>query len=307
MTTALKAITYKSQTHPEHRFQNLSGLLDENLFYESWGQLNKAAAPGIDNIKAVQYAANLSENLSNLKASLKTGCYRSSPIKRVYIPKSNGGKRPLGLPTLEDKIVQQSVSQILQSIWEADFLPNSYAYRPNKSAHGAVHSLCLNLQYKGYGYIVEADIKGFFNHINHHWLMQMLEQRIDDKRLLKLIQQWMKAKVIEPEGEIIKPTEGTPQGGVISPMLANIYLHYVLDIWFEKVVKTKLEGKAMLIRYADDFVIAFQFSRDAENFYKALPHRLSKFGLEIAPEKTRLIRFSRFHPSRKRRDRKSVV
>ena len=241
MTTALKAITYKSQTHPKHRFRNLSGLLEENLFYESWGQLNKAAAPGIDNTNAGQYAANLSENLSNLKHRLKVGGYRSAPIKRVYIPKSNGGKRPLGLPTLEDKIVQQSVSQILQSIWEADFLPNSYAYRPSKSAHGAVHSLCLNLQYKGYGYIVEADIKGFFNHINHHWLMQMLEQRIDDKRLLKLIQQWMKAKVIEPEGTMIKPAEGTPQGGVISPMLANIYLHYVLDIWFEKSRQNKVE------------------------------------------------------------------
>ena len=159
MTTALQAITFKSQTHPQHRFHNLSSLLDEDLLYESWRQLNKSAAPGIDRITATQYAEQLRDNLSTLKDKLKAGCYRCAHIKRVYIPKSNREKRPLGLPILEDKIVQQSASQILQNIWEADFLPNSYGYRPNKSAHGAVHSLCLNLQYKGYGYIVEADIK----------------------------------------------------------------------------------------------------------------------------------------------------
>lgn len=300
MTTTLQAITDKSQTHPQHHFQNLSCLLDEDLLYESWKQLNKSAAPGIDNIDAEKYAEQLSGNLSTLKDKLRTGDYRCAPIKRVYIPKLNSGKRPLGLPILEDKIVQQSVSQILQSIWEADFLPNSYGYRPNKSAHGAVHSLCLNLQYKGYGYIVEADIKGFFNNLSHAWLKRMLEQRIGDKRLIRLIQQWMRAKVIEPDGTKIKPLKGTPQGGVVSPVLANIYLHYVLDIWFEKVVKPKLKGKAMLIRYADDFVLAFQLQQDASNFYKVLPQRLEKFGLSVAPDKTRLIRFSRFHPGRQR-------
>jgi len=300
MTTALLAITNKARTHPRHRFQNLSSLLDERLMYESWGQLNKTAAPGIDKINANKYAVKLSENLSSLVTKLKTQTYRSASIKRLYIPKSNGKERPLGLPTIEDKVAQQSVSQILQSIWEADFLPNSYAYRPNKSAHGAVHSLCMNLQFKGYGYIVEADIKGFFNKLNHQWLMRMLTQRIDDKRLLGLIKQWLKAKVIEPDGKVVKPIEGTPQGGVISPVLANIYLHYVLDIWFEKMVKPKLDGKAMLIRYADDFVVAFQLTKDANNFYKALPERLAKFGLEIAPQKTNLIRFSRFQPSRQR-------
>lgn len=300
MKTALQAITFKSQTHPQHRFRNLSCLLDEGLLCESWGQLNKSAAPGIDNINAQQYAEQLSENLSKLKDKLKTSRYKCAPIKRVYIPKSNSEKRPLGLPILEDKIVQQSVSQILQSIWEADFLPNSYGYRPNKSAHGAVHSLCLNLQYKGYGYIVEADIKGFFNNMSHAWLQRMLEQRIDDKRLLKLIQQWMTARVIEPDGTKIKPSKGTPQGGVISPVLANIYLHYVIDVWFEKVVKSRLKGKAMLLRYADDFVVAFQLQQDAVSFYKVLPQRLEKFGLNVAPEKTRLMRFSRFHPGRQR-------
>ena len=178
------------------------------------------------------------------------------------------------------------MSQILQSIWEADFLPNSYGYRPAKSAHQAVHSLALNLQYKGYGYIVEADIKGFFDHMDHDWLVKMLGQRIDDKALLSLIKQWLKARIKSPDGRIQRTTSGSPQGGIVSPVLANIYLHYVLDLWFEKQVKPRLGGRAMLIRYADDFVIAFQFQRDAERFYRALPKRLNKFGLSVAEHRT---------------------
>jgi group II intron reverse transcriptase/maturase len=180
-------------------------------------------------------------------------------------------------------------------------LRNSYGYRPNKSAHQAVHSLTLNLQFKGYGYIVEADIKGFFDNMDHGWLMRMLRQRIDDEAILTLISQWLKARIKGPDGRYTKPSSGTPQGGVISPILANIYMHYALDLWFEKKVKPKLAGRAMLIRYADDFVCAFQYVRDAEWFYRVLPKRLKKFSLDTAPEKTSLMRFSRFHPSRKRR------
>jgi len=206
----------------------------------------------------------------------------------------------LGLPTVEDKVIQQSVSQILQSIWEADFLPNSYGYRPAKSAHQAVHSLALNLQFKGYGYLVEADIKGFFDNMDHDWLVTMLEQRIDDKALLTLIKQWLKARVKSPDGSVSSSASGTPQGGVVSPVLANIYLHYVLDLWFEKEVKPKLQGRAMLIRYADDFVVAFQYQREAMRFYQELPARLNKFSLSVAEDKTRLMHFSRFRPGRKR-------
>lgn len=300
MTTALQAIAYKAQTHPRHIFQNLSALLDEGLLFESWGQLKKNVAPGIDGVNAEAYSQELSTRITALVDKLKRGTYRANRIKRVYIDKANGGQRPLGLPTLEDKLVQQSVAQVLNSIFEADFLPNSYGYRPNRSAHGAIHSLHVNLQFKGYGYIVEADIKGFFDTVDHTWLQKMLMQRIDDKRLLVLIQQWLKAEVVEPTGRVVKPTQGTPQGGVVSPVLANIYLHHVLDLWFEKVVKPRCRGRAMLIRYCDDFVVAFQLRKEAQAFYRVLPQRLAKFNLAIAPEKTRLMRFSRFHPGKQR-------
>ncbi|MCF6202571.1 MAG: hypothetical protein L3J59_02730 [Methylococcaceae bacterium] len=248
MKTELSAIAFKATSHPKHRFQNLYGQLDSDLLYQSWGQLNKQAAAGIDGISIPKYQSHLPENIQRLEEELQTKQYRSSDIKRVFIPKANGKQRPLGLPTVDDKIVQQSVSQILQSIWEQDFLRNSYGYRPNKSAHQAVLSLGLNLQYKGYGYIVEADIKGFFDNMNHDWLIRMLKQRIDDKALLSLIKQWLKARVKTVDGKVSKPEAGTPQGGVISPVLANIYLHYALDLWFEKAVKPKMKGRIMLMR-----------------------------------------------------------
>lgn len=300
MTTALDAIAFKAQTHPKHRFQNLYGLLNADSLYQSWGQLNKQAKPGIDGITLSNYKVKLPDNIHRLCHHLKHKCYRANDIKRVYIPKSNGKQRPLGLPTVDDKLVQQSVSQLLQSIWEQDFVRNSYGYRPHKSAHQAVHSLTLNLQFKGYGYVVEADIKGFFDNLNHDWLMRMLEQRIDDAALLKLINQWLKARIKEPNGRFDKPSSGSPQGGIISPVLANIYLHYALDLWFEKRVKPRMRGRAMMLRYADDFVCAFQYAQDAEYFYRELPTRLQRFNLDVAGEKTSLMRFSRFYPSRKR-------
>lgn len=296
MTTELDAIAFKAQTHPRHRFQNLFGTLTTDALYRGWANLNKQSAPGIDGVTAAQYEAQLADNIHSLADRIRQGCYRAGIIKRVFIPKSNGKLRPLGLPTLDDKIAQQSVSEVLQSIWEQDFLCNSYGYRPNKSAHQAILALQLNLQYRGYGYIVEADIKGFFDNMDHAWMMRMLRQRIDDRQLLSLIGQWLKAPIRTPEGACEKPQKGTPQGGVISPVLANIYLHYVLDVWFEHRIKPSLQGRAMLVRYADDFVVAFQYHRDAEDFYRALGPRLAVFGLELAPEKTALKRFSRFQP-----------
>ncbi|WKD50519.1 group II intron reverse transcriptase/maturase [Microbulbifer spongiae] len=300
MTTALHAIAFKAQSHPRHRFQNLYGLLNSKLLHQSWVQLNKQARPGIDGVTTEAYRQSLSQNIHRLHQRLRGKHYRTQAIKRILIPKGNGKQRPLGLPTVEDKLVQQSVAQILQSIWEQDLQPFSYGYRSGKSAHQAVHSLGLNLQFKGYGYVVEADIKGFFDQLDHRWLLRMLALRIDDKALLTLIKQWLKIQVQTPDGKFNKPEAGTPQGGVISQVLANIYLHYALDLGFEKMVKPRMHGRAMLIRYADDFVVTFQLKTDAERFYRVLPQRLNKFGLQLAPEKTHLKRFSRFHPRRKR-------
>ncbi len=300
MTTELNAIAFKAQTHPKHRFQNLFGTLKADALYRAWANLNKQSSAGIDGVESSQYEADLSVNINTLAQKLKDNCYRACDVKRVYIPKDNGKKRPLGLPTLEDKLVQQSVAEILQSIWEQDFLCNSYGYRPHKSAHQAVQSLQVNLQFKGYGYIVEADIKGFFDNMDHEWLMCMLRERIDDERLLTLINQWLKARIKEPDGLYHKPQSGTPQGGVISPVLANIYLHYALDVWFEHKIKPTLQGRAMLIRYADDFVVAFQYSNEASAFYSVLRSRLVKFNLDVAEEKTSIKRFSRFHPGQDR-------
>ena len=300
MTTELNAIAFKAQTHPKHRFQNLFGTLKTDALYRAWGNLNKKAAAGIDGVDASQYEASLSNNIQALAERLKSNRYRACDVMRVYIPKGHGKQRPLGLPILEEKIVQQSVADILQSIWEQDFLRSSYGYRPNKSPHQAVHSLQLNLQFKGYGYVVEADIKGFFDNMDHEWLMRMLRQRIDDERLLTLINQWLKARIKEPDGTYHKPQSGTPQGGVISPVLANIYLHYALDLWFERKVKPRLQGRAMLIRYADDFVVAFQYRREALSFYSRLRSRLKKFNLDVAEDKTSMKRFSRFHPGQER-------
>lgn len=272
--------------------------MDNRLLFSSWGSLNKHAASGIDNMTCADYNEGLFERLSQLGQKLRHKCYRSNAVKRIYIPKANGKQRPLGLPTVEDKLVQQSASYLLQSIWEQDFEPVSFGYRPKLSAHNALETLRSGLQQGVYGYVVEADIKGFFDNMNHVWLVKMLEQRIDDKAFINLIKQWLKSPIVEPTGQRHKPVRGVPQGGLISPVLANIYLHYALDLWFEKVVKCRVKGKAMLIRYADDFVVAFQYRDDARDFYQALNSRLKKFDLEVAPEKTRMIRFSRHHPKR---------
>jgi group II intron reverse transcriptase/maturase len=189
----------------------------------------------------------------------------------------------------------------MTAIYEQDFLESSYGYRPARGAGDAVTDLTFDLQYGNYGYLVEADVKGFFDHLDHDKLLAMLSLRIDDRAFLGLIRKWLKAGILEPDGHIVHPDTGTPQGGIVSPVLANAYLHYVLDLWFEKVVKPRCAGEALLCRYADDWVCAFRYREDAERFYRVLPKRLEKFNLELAPEKTRLLRFSRFHPSMTRR------
>jgi group II intron reverse transcriptase/maturase len=286
---------------PAHRFQNLYGCLDASLLHLAWSKLNKHGAPGVDRVTIAQYGENLDENIQALVERLKRGEYRSRLIRRKYIPKGNGKERPLGIPVVEDRLVQGAVKLLLEAIYEKDFLPLSYGYRPGVGAQQAVKDLTVELQFGRYGYVVEADIQGFFDGLDHDWLLEMLRERIDDEPFLGLIATWLKAGILERDGTLLYPEAGTPQGGTVSPVLANIYLHYVLDLWFERVVKPRCRGQAYIIRFADDFLCAFQYKDEAERFYRVLPKRLEKFALKVAPEKTCLLRFSRFHASRKRR------
>lgn len=298
--TSLRGIANKARADKQHRFRDLYRCLDAHLLRVCWEDLNKAAASGVDHIMAEEYAENLQANLEALAQRLKTKRYRAKLVRRCYIPKANGKERPLGIPALEDKLVQLACAKLLTAIYEQDFLDCSYGYRPGRGALDAVRDLTFDLQYGRYGYLVEADIQGFFDHMDHAWLLDMLRVRIDDRAFLKLIRKWLKAGVLEVDGQVIHPETGTPQGGTISPVLANVYLHYALDLWFDKVVKAHCRGEALLCRYADDWVCAFRYQDDAERFYRVLPQRLKKFSLQVAPEKTHLRRFSRFHPSMKR-------
>lgn len=299
--TFLRAISIKAGTAKAYRFQNLYQYLNEELLHHAWRTLNKKGAPGVDKVSIVRYGENLDENIRQLVGRLKGNEYRSRLIRRKYIPKGKGKERPLGIPVVEDRLLQAAVRLLLEAIYEQDFLTISYGYRQGVGAQKAVGDLTYELQFGRYGYVVEADIKGFFDNIVHAWLLRMLEERIDDKPFLGVIESWLKAGILERDGTILHPHSGTPQGGVISPILANIYLHFVLDLWFQKRVQPNCEGQAHIIRFADDFVCAFQYRGEAERFYKALPKRLQDFGLQVAPEKTRIHRFSRFHPGRSSR------
>ena len=299
--TSLRAIANKAKADKHHRFRDLYRCLNAELLLHGWNGLNKAAASGVDGVTAAAYAENLHANIEALAERLKLKRYRAKLVRRHYILKENGKQRPLGIPALEDKLVQAACARLMTAIYEQDFLDSSYGYRPGRGAGDAVKDLTFDLQYGSYGYLVEADVQGFFDHIDHDKLLAMLSLRINDRAFLSLIRKWLKAGILEPEGHVVHPDTGTPQGGIVSPVVANAYLHYVLDLWFEKVVKPRCKGDVLLCRYADDWVCAFRFREDAERFYRVLPKRLEKFNLTVAPEKTRLLRFSRFHPSMTRR------
>jgi group II intron reverse transcriptase/maturase len=269
-------------------------MLDKDFLEQVFHSLNKKAASGVDQVSFHEYETDLSANLQKLIENLKQRKYRAKLVRRKNIPKGNGRTRPLGIPAIEDKLLQTAVSLILQAIYEQDFLSCSYGYRPDVGARDAVEALSARLQFGKFGYVVEADIKSFFDRIEHDWLLRMLEERVDDRPFLQLIRKWLKAGVLEEDGEVILPEAGTPQGGSVSPVLANIYLHYVLDLWFEKVVKKHCQGEVLMVRYADDYVCLFQYQQESERFFRELPRRLVKFGLELAPDKTQILRFSRF-------------
>jgi group II intron reverse transcriptase/maturase len=294
MQTSLRGIAKRAKDDPKHRFGNLYSLLNEKNLTWCFPQLNRKAAPGVDAVDWTAFDADLRGNVSQLATALKEKRYKAKLVRRRYIPKPGGKKRPLGIPVIGDKLVQTAVAQILSAIYEQDFLPCSHGYRRGKGPQRAALELSQRLHRGRFRWVVDADIKEFFDHIDHEWLLKMLEQRIKDRTFLGLIRKWLKAGILEEDGRVVFPVTGTPQGGVVSAVLANIYLHYALDLWFEKVVKPRCNGDVMLMRFADDFVCCFQYREDERRFSKVLGKRLGKFELELSAEKTQVIKFTRF-------------
>lgn len=260
---------------------------------EAYFHLNRKAAPGEDGKTWQQYGQDLEANLQDLAGRLRRGAYRATPVCRVYIPKPDGRQRPLGVPVLEDKIVQLVVADLLSAIWEEEFLGFSYGFRPGRSPHQALDALAVGIQDKPVNWVLDADIQGFYDTLSHEWLMKFIQHRIGDQRVVRLIQKWLKAGVLE-DGQWKPSEEGTPQGGLISPILANIYLHYVFDLWTHQWRKRHARGEVIVVRYADDFVVGFEHREDAERFQQDLAERMDQFNLALHADKTRLIEFGRY-------------
>jgi RNA-directed DNA polymerase len=291
--TKLLRIAAKARKEPKLKFVNLYHLMNEEMLLECFRRLSANKAAGIDEVTKNEYAENLEANISSLVSRLHRMAYRPQPVRRVYIQKPGSDKRrPLGIPCLEDKLVQSALAGILGAIHEEDFIEGSYGFRPGRSCHDALRGLTQAVEREPTNYIAEADIKGFFDNVDHDWMMKMLEHRIGDKRVLRMVGRFLKSGVIEA-GEMRASEGGVPQGGSISPVLANIYLHYALDLWVEKVYRKTCMGKARLIRYADDFVVCFESREDAMRFPAALAERLEKFKLEVEPTKTKVLEFGR--------------
>jgi len=265
---------------------------------EAYFAIKRNASAGIDEVTWQTYGEELESNLKNLSERLVLGTYRARPVKRVYIPKADGRQRPIGIPVLEDKIVQRAAVKVLNAVYETDFLGFSYGFRPGRSAHMALDALAVGIQTKKVSWVLDADIRGFFDTLNHEWLIKFIEHQIADPRVVRHIQKWLNAGVME-EGRRIKQEEGTPQGGSISPLLANIYLHYVFDLWADQWRKTQARGEMIIVRYADDFVVGFQYESDAGQFLEQLRERFGRFNLELHAQKTRVIEFGRFAAERR--------
>ena len=306
MSTKLASLTRRARENPRCKFQTLAHWLTEDFLWECFRELKRDKASGVDRVRVDEYGANLGEKLKGLVRRLKQKKYKPQPVRRVYIPKGNGGKRPLGIPCVEDKVVQMGIKKILEAIFEVDFVNGvSFGFRPGRSCHDALDVLDKAVMTKPVNYVVDMDIEKFFDTIDHKWMMECLKQRVADKSLLRLIARFLKTGVME-EGKYIQTDKGTPQGGVLSPLLANIYLHYVLDLWFENKVKKEMKGYTCLIRYADDFVVCFQAEREAKAFGAMLRERLKKFGLGVSESKSRIIAFGRYVWQRAKREGKKV-
>lgn len=278
----------------DRKVQNLASYINKETLLAIHKQMDGAKAKGIDGTSKEGYEVNLEANIENLIKRMKNGSYKPNPIRRVYIPKDGSNKmRPLGISCYEDKLVENAIAQILTMIYEPKFYNESFGFRPNRNCHQAVREIIEDVQYRKTNYIVEADIKGFFDNVDHRWMMKFLEHDIADKRFLELIEKFLNAGIME-DGKYLDSERGTPQGNGASPVLANVYLHYVLDNWFDVIVKRQCEGQSFLIRYCDDFVCCFQNKWEAEVFYQRLQERFKKYGLELAMEKTKILEFGRF-------------
>ncbi len=271
---------------------------DIDRLRDAYFAIKQDAAAGVDGQTWQAYVEDLEKNLKDLSDRLAGGTYRAKPVKRVFIPKADGKQRPIGVPVLEDKIVQRATVEVLNAVYEADFLGFSYGFRPGRSAHMALDALAVGIEKKKVNYVLDADIRGFFDTLDHGWLEKFVGHRIADQRVLRHIQKWLNAGVLQ-DGKHVRQEEGTPQGGSISPLLANIYLHYVLDLWAERWRRTRAQGDVVIVRYADDFVVGFQYQSDAERFRAELTERFRQFNLELHADKTRILEFGRYASERR--------
>src|ERR1017187_3801975 len=297
----LQGVREAAQRDKGLRFTTLLHHVNEKLLVDSFYLLKRQAAPGVDRVTWGEYEEGVEVRIADLHDRIHRGAYRAQPSRRVYIPKPDGRQRPLGVAALEDKIVQQAVVEVLNQIYEGDFAGFSYGFRPGRSGHDALDSLSAGIMTKKVNWILDADIKGFFDNISHEKLMGLIELRIADPRILRLIGKWLTAGVSE-DGQWSETKVGTPQGAVISPLLANIYLHYVLDQWVTEWRKVHAKGDVIAVRYAGDFVLGFQYRAEAESFLKQLRERMAEFGLELHSENTRLLAFGRSAEGTRERD-----
>jgi len=300
MSQGLDGVRKVAKERKQERFTALLHHLNVDLFRDSFYALQRKASPGVDGVTWQEYETGLEDRLVDLHSRVHRGAYRAKPSRRVFIPKADGRQRPLGIAALEDKIVQQAVVTILNQIYEVDFKGFSYGFRPGRSPHQALDALTVGIQRKRVNWVLDADIRGFFDNLSHEWMMKFIEHRVADRRILRLIRKWLKAGVSE-DGQWSETKLGTPQGAVASPLFANVYLHYLFDLWSEVWRRKVAKGDVIVVRYADDLVVGFQHRTEAERFLKEFRERLAKFGLELHPDKTRLIEFGRFAA----RDRKA--
>ncbi|WP_458192610.1 group II intron reverse transcriptase/maturase [Bradyrhizobium sp. UFLA05-153] len=300
VSQALERIRKVARERKKERFTALLHHINIDLLEEAFFELKANAAPGVDRLTWKDYQADLERNLEDLHGRVQQGAYRALPSRRVYIPKPDGRQRPLAVAALEDKIVQRAVAALLNAIYEEDFLGFSYGFRPGRGAHDAMDALCVGIHSKKVSYILDADIRSFFDEISWEWLVRFPEHRIGDRRIIRLIQKWLKAGILE-DGVVSVSDKGTGQGSVISPLLANVYLHFALDLWAARWRRREATGDMIIVRYADDFIIGFQHESDARRFLDEMRKRLGEFALSLHPEKTRLIEFGRFAAERRKR------